>query len=266
MRGPVDRSAAAVARALQMSSASGQRGWNAHPDGGKSIDGGDPTIGFNRSPGPASAGNDASRPPVYGCRDRWKMSSTERDLGHPSRVHHLHAVGDPRDHAEVVRDEHDRGVRALLDRLQQLEDLRLDRHVERGRRLVGDEHVGIVRDHHRDHRPLAHAARELVRVLPHAHFRARDADQVEQLDRAISRLVLARGRERCARIASVICLPTRCTGFSAVSGSWKIIAMLGAADVLQLLRLAPDQLLAPELRRARDLGRARQAARASRAS
>ena len=31
---------------------------------------------------------------------------------------------------------------------------------------------------------------------------------------------------RCARIASVICLPTRCTGFSAVSGSWKIIAIL----------------------------------------
>ena len=46
----------------------------------------------------------------------------------------------------------------------QREDLRLHGHVERGRRLVGDQQPRLVRQRHRDHRALAHAARELVRV------------------------------------------------------------------------------------------------------
>ena len=66
----------------------------------------------------------------------------------------------------------------------QLEDLRLDRHVERRRRLVGDQEVGVARERHRDHHALAHAARELVRVVVDAHARLGDADRVEQLDRA----------------------------------------------------------------------------------
>jgi hypothetical protein len=44
-------------------------------------------------------------------------------------------------------------------------DLRLDRHVERGRRLVGDQQAGLAGQRHRDHHALAHAARELVRVV-----------------------------------------------------------------------------------------------------
>ena len=64
---------------------------------------------------------------------------------------------------------------ALNSRLQpvdQVQDLRLHRDVERRRRLVGDQHVGVQRERHRDHRPLAHAAGELVRVLAGAILRA----------------------------------------------------------------------------------------------
>ena len=75
-------------------------------------------------------------------------------------------------------------LRAVLDALEHLEHLGLDGHVERGGRLVGDEHVGVVGDRHRDHRPLAHAARVLVRVLVDALARVRDADDLEQLDDA----------------------------------------------------------------------------------
>ena len=78
-------------------------------------------------------------------------------------------------------------LRAVLDALEHVEHLGLDRHVERGRRLVGDQHVGVVRDRHRDHRPLAHAAGVLVRVLVDALARVRDADEVEQLDRPARR-------------------------------------------------------------------------------
>ena len=73
-----------------------------------------------------------------------------------------------------------------LDPLDDLEDLGLHGDVERGGGLVGDEHLGVVGHGHGDHRPLAHAARELVRVLPGPCRRLRDADQVEQLDRPAS--------------------------------------------------------------------------------
>ena len=80
----------------------------------------------------------------------------------------------------------------------QRQDLRLDRHVERRRRLVRDQQVGVARERHRDHHALAHAARELVRVVVDAPLRLRDADGVEQLDRAAARVRL---RDRLVRAA-----------------------------------------------------------------
>ena len=71
---------------------------------------------------------------------------------------------------------------SLLDLLDQLEDLRLHRHVERGRRLVGDQDRRPVHERHRDHRPLAHAAGELVRKVPRAIGRAAGCRPREQLD------------------------------------------------------------------------------------
>ena len=46
---------------------------------------------------------------------------------------------------------------------------------------------GLVGERHRDHRALAHPARELVRVVVDAALRVGDPDQPEQLDRAPSR-------------------------------------------------------------------------------
>ena len=57
-------------------------------------------------------------------------------------VHHEHAVREPGDHAEVVRDQDDRGAEAAFQILHELEDLRLHGHVERRGRLVGDQHLG----------------------------------------------------------------------------------------------------------------------------
>ena len=77
----------------------------------------------------------------------------------------------------------------LLDRLQELQDLGLDRDVERGRRLVGDQQLRLAGEGHRDHHALAHAARHLVRVLLDPALRARDADQLERLDRPVPGLL-----------------------------------------------------------------------------
>ena len=59
-----------------------------------------------------------------------------------ARVHHVHALAHARDDAEVVRDQDQRRVLLRDELAQQVEDLRLDRDVERGRRLVGDQSFG----------------------------------------------------------------------------------------------------------------------------
>ena len=107
---------------------------------------------------------------------------------------------------------------------EQLEDLRLDRDVERGRRLVGDQQIRLARERHRDHHALPHAARQLVRIRVDALLGRRDADQLEHLDRdrrAPRRFDLP----WCSRTASATWSPTVNTGLSDVIGSWKIIAI-----------------------------------------
>ncbi len=99
------------------------------------------------------------------------------------RVHDDHAVGHLGDQSEVVRDQDRRGVRLVLCRLQHLENLRLDRDVKCGRRLVGDQQGRLVRDRHRNHRALPHPAGELVRILLDPPLRLGDAHRREKLDR-----------------------------------------------------------------------------------
>ena len=79
-------------------------------------------------------------------------------------VHHRDPVADVLDDAHVVGDEHIGQPELALERLQQVQDLRLDRHVERGHRLVADDEVGLQDERPRDADPLPLPAAELVRV------------------------------------------------------------------------------------------------------
>ena len=63
---------------------------------------------------------------------------------------------------------------------EQVEDLRLDGHVERGGRLVGDQQARPVGDGARDHGALALAAGELVRIGSGALLRIGEADVRQQ--------------------------------------------------------------------------------------
>ncbi len=72
----------------------------------------------------------------------------------------------------------------VADLAQEVQHLGLDRDVERGGRLVGDQQLRLERETHGDHRPLLHAARELVRILAGALLRLAQMDVREQLHRA----------------------------------------------------------------------------------
>ncbi len=119
---------------------------------------------------------------------------------------------------------HDAGAESFAQVPQYVEDAGLDRDVECGGRLVGDQDLRVAGDGHRDHHALAHTAGELVRIVVDATFGGRDADELEQFDR--------RGRarpggtaDRAIRSTSPIWWPTVKTGFSDVIGSWKMYAI-----------------------------------------
>ena len=98
--------------------------------------------------------------------------------------HHADPLGHLAHDRQVVGDQQQRHAEAVAQILEKLEDLRLDGHVERGRRLVGDQDVGFVGDRHRDHDPLALAARELVRVGVEPVLGVGQADQAQELEGA----------------------------------------------------------------------------------
>jgi hypothetical protein len=68
---------------------------------------------------------------------------------------------------------------------EQRDDLRLDRDIERGGRLVGDDELRVRGQGQRDHHALPHAAGELVRILVEATLGGRDAHLGKQLQSAL---------------------------------------------------------------------------------
>ena len=87
-----------------------------------------------------------------------------RSLDHAAQVHHHHPVADVLDDAQVMADEQIGQVQLLAQVHEQVQDLRLDRHIEGGNRLVTDQHAGLHRQRARDTNALALATAELVRV------------------------------------------------------------------------------------------------------
>ena len=129
------------------------------------------------------AGEQAAR---VGMRRRREDGGGGPRLHHLARVHHHDAGGDAGDDAEIVGDEHEAHGELALQLGQQVQDLRLDRHIERGGRLIGQDQRRRAHQRHGDHHPLAQAAGELVRVLLEAASRRGDADAVEQVDGALA--------------------------------------------------------------------------------
>ncbi len=99
------------------------------------------------------------------------MARVFKKLVYPGLFHHLsgiddgHPVGMTGEYAKIMRDEDQSQAELVLKIAQDGHDLRLNRHIESGGRLVCDQKIGIVGDGHRNHDTLAHAAGKLMRIL-----------------------------------------------------------------------------------------------------
>ena len=107
------------------------------------------------------------------------MSCFVADLDDPAEVHDRDAVGDVADEREVVRDEEVGQPEVALQRLEQVDDLRADRHVERRDRLVEHDHLRVERERAREADALPLAAGELVREA--VRVLGAEADGAQQL-------------------------------------------------------------------------------------
>src|SRR5581483_9223597 len=85
-------------------------------------------------------------------------------LDNAAEIHHGDAAADVLDDREVVGDEQIGDAEFLLQILQQIDDLGLDRDVERGDRLVADDQLGLDRERARNADALALAAGKFVRI------------------------------------------------------------------------------------------------------
>ena len=96
-------------------------------------------------------------------------------LDQQALLHHRHAVGKAAHQVQVVRDQQHGHAVVALQITQQIENLATQAHVERGRRLVGQQQLRLAGQRHGDHGALALAATQLVRVGAGAAFGLGDA-------------------------------------------------------------------------------------------
>ena len=128
-------------------------------------------------------------------------------LDDPSAVHDDNPIGDARDDAEIVRDEHHRHATFALQLGEQRQDLCLDGHIKRGRWLIGNQDLGITGQRDRNHHALAHTPRELVRILIEASLRIGHLHKLQQFESALSRLRFRKAAVTNQRFADLIDYP-----------------------------------------------------------
>ncbi len=134
---------------------------------------------------------------------RLVIERVRRALLHdPARVHHRGVRAGLRDDRQVVRDEDEREAELVRQVREEVEDLGLHHHVERGRRLVGEENARVAGERHRDRGALAHPAGELVRVALGPV--RRDADRLEQLANPGRRFLPARDAVQLHRLGDLL--------------------------------------------------------------
>ncbi len=124
-----------------------------------------------------------------GVAHRAEELLARRLLDDATGIHDVDSLGATGDNAHVVGDQQRRHSEALLEVVEHLQDLRLDRHVQRRGGLVGEQHLRLAGQRDRDHDALTQATGELVRVVAEPLSGAGQTNQLQHLERAIERLL-----------------------------------------------------------------------------
>ena len=107
-----------------------------------------------------------------------------------ARIHDHDVIRHLRDHAQVMGDQHDRRIDAVLQVPEQIQDLRLDRHIQCSRRLIGYDDLRIAGQRHGDHDPLPHTTGQFMGIHAVYTLTVGDSDHLQGLDRALLDLFL----------------------------------------------------------------------------
>ena len=92
------------------------------------------------------------------------------------------AIGHLRHHGHVMGDEHHRRAGFPFQPIHQRQDFRLDRHIKRSGRFIGNQQARFTSQSHGNHDALTHAAGQFMRVLRHAPFGFGDTHLAQQFD------------------------------------------------------------------------------------
>ena len=216
-------SSAAQRSGLPSRSRSQQRVWKRQPDGGATGDGTSPlsTMRFLRLRGSGLGHGRQQRHGVGVARRRIQLVDVG-DLDELAEVHDPDPVADVLDDREVVGDEQVGEAELLLEVVEEVEDLALDRDVEGGDGLVADDELGVEGERPGDADALPLAAGELVRV-------AMDVALVEADPRRAARGPSSSRSRLFVRPwtygPSPMISPTVMRGLRLAYGSWKTICM-----------------------------------------
>ena len=115
-----------------------------------------------------------------------------------SRIHNDNVIRHASNNAQIVRNKHDRPVDFVFDFFEQVQNLGLYCHVERGGRLVRYYQFGIASERHGNHNALTHTARQLVRIAFVNNVGHSYADKPQHFERALfcKRFIRPRGVEQ----------------------------------------------------------------------
>src|SRR4030088_1524596 len=109
-----------------------------------------------------------------------------RGLDDAAEIHHGNAPADVLDDREIMGNEEIGEPELLLQILQEIDDLGLDRYIQCRHRLIADNEFGFDRERARDTDALALTAGELVRMA--AHVIRLQADGFQQIHDALFKL------------------------------------------------------------------------------
>ena len=103
-----------------------------------------------------------------------------RPLDHLSGIHYEYPVRHVCHDSDVMCDQNHRHPGLLLQLFEQIHNLCLNCHIQRRRRLIGDQKTRIAGKRHRNHHTLAHTSGKGMRIFFHDRMRIRHADPGKQ--------------------------------------------------------------------------------------